>query len=114
MGQQAYANLTLTGTATAAITANRFVSPVIAQTAAAGNSLGVARSGAAIGALVPIDAGGTTIVEAGAAIAAGALVESDASGRAVTRSAGAILGRMAPGEVASGAGALVEIILIPN
>lgn len=114
MGSQSYTVVTLTGRATGVIVGDRFVTALIAQTGAAGNSIGVARTNAAIGELLPINNLGTSQVEAGAAIAAGALVESDALGRAVTKAAGVTLGRLAPGESAAALGALVEIILIPN
>lgn len=100
--------------ATAAITANRFITPAGAPTGAAGNAQGIAQTDAAIGAKVTTTVLGTEVVETGAAIAAGALIESDATGRAVTKSAGITLARLAPGEVATSAGQFVEVILIPN
>ena len=107
--------LTETVTAASAIAAQRFVSPALAQTGAAGNAYGVSRYAGVAGDKIPVDLMGTTVVEAGAAISAGALVESDASGRAVTHSAGVILGRLAPGDAgASAAGQFVEVILFPN
>lgn len=100
--------------ATAAITANRFITPAGALTGAAGNAQGISQTDAAIGAKVTTTVLGTEIVETGAAIAAGALIESDATGRAVTKAAGVTLARLAPGEVATAAGQFVEVILIPN
>lgn len=104
--------LTLTVAATATLVANRFVTALGAQTGAAGNALGVARSAAVSGERISVDALGTATVEAGAAISAGALVEADSVGRAVTKSAGVTLGRAL--EAAAGAGSLIEVLLIPN
>jgi len=114
MAASAKAELVLTVIATAALTQNRAVTVAGALPAAAGNSLGFAQTGGAIGEAVPVAVMGTAIAEAGAAIAAGAAVELDASGRVVTKSAGATVGRMAPGAVASAAGDMVEVLLIPN
>lgn len=114
MSKQSKSLLVLSVVATAAITANRFATGAGAQTGAAGNAIGVADSAAQIGERFPVVNQGTAVVEAGAAIAAGALVEADASGRAVTKTAGVTLGRLAPGESASGAGSFVEVILFVN
>ncbi len=100
--------------ATAAITANRFISPAGALASAAGNAQGVAQTDAVIGAKVTTTVLGTEVVETGAAIAAGALIEADATGRAITKAAGVSLARLAPGEVATTAGQFVEVILLPN
>lgn len=114
MSRQNLAILSLTVTAVGALTAHRFVGHTGSQAASAGNALGVARSDAAIGEDVTVDVLGTGLVEAGAAIAAGAAVQVDASGRAITLAAGQKVGRLAPGAVASQAGDLVEVLLIPN
>lgn len=98
--------------ATAAITAERFVSTAAGVPAAAANALGVARSDAASGEYVPVDMAGSAIVVAGAAIAQYALVETDNAGRAVTKSAGVTLGRAL--QAAAGAGSRIEVFLIPN
>lgn len=103
-------NLTLTGT----VVAERFVTGAGAQTGAAGNAIGVARTAGVSGDRIAVDTLGTAVVEVGAAISANALVESDSSGRAITRSAGVTLGRLAPGESASAAGQFVEVILFTN
>ncbi|MDF0377690.1 DUF2190 domain-containing protein [Methylophilus sp. YYY-1] len=100
--------------ATAALTANRFVSTAGGVPAAGANAYGVADSDAAIGARVAVKTHGTSMVEAGAAISAGALVETDNLGRAVTKNTGVSLARLAPGEVATVAGQIVEVILFPN
>lgn len=112
MSNQNIALLSLTVTATGAITGDRFITGAGAQTGAAGNALGVARYGGAIGEKVTVDVIGTAIVEAGAAIAANALVESDANGRAVTKAAGVTLGRAL--QAAAAAGQKIEVLLIQN
>jgi hypothetical protein len=108
--------LTLSVVAAAALTIHRFVTALGAVPAAGAACIGVTRTGAAAaGDLVPVDVLGTAVVETGAAIAAGAAIECDSSGRAITHTSGVKLGRMAPGQAAAGAaGALVEVVLIPN
>lgn len=114
MSRQAFPILTLSLTLSGTVVAERFVTVAGAQSGAAGNALGVARTAGVSGDVVPVDVVGTTIVETGAAIAVGALVEADSSGRAVTKSAGVTLGRLAPGQSATAAGQFVEILLIQN
>jgi hypothetical protein len=104
--------LTLTLTAAASLTANRFVTPLGGVPAANGVCIGVTRTGAASGELVPVDTDGTGIVEASAAIAAGAAVATTNDGRAVTHSTGAKVAIAL--QAAAGAGALIEVKLIPN
>jgi hypothetical protein len=105
--------LTLTVIAAAALTANRFVTAVGAVPAANANVIGVTRSSAAgSGDLVPVDALGTTMVEASAAISAGAAIATTNDGRAVTYSTGAVVARALT--AATGAGQLIEVLLIPN
>jgi organic radical activating enzyme len=106
--------LKLTMVATAALVSNRFVSLTGGVPAAAANSYGVTDSDAAIGAKVAIKTHGTAMVETGGAIAAGGLVETDNQGRAVAKNAGITLARLAPGEVSTAAGQIVEVILINN
>ena len=103
--------LDLTETATAAVTAERFVNAG-AHASAAGRALGVARSDAAIGALFPVTVVGTAIVSASAAIAKDALIEVAANGQAVTRSAGVAVGRAL--QAAGAAGDRIEVLLFPN
>ena len=114
MSRQCQPILTMTLPLTGTVTTNRFVTGAGAQTGAAGNALGVARTSGVSGDNIPAVVIGTAIVEAGAAISANALVEADSSGRAVTKSAGVTLGRLAPGESATAAGQFVEILLIQN
>lgn len=104
--------LPLSRIAAGAITAERFVTPTGTQAGAAVNTLGVARSDATTGQVLPVDVLGTAIVTAGGAIADGALIETDATGRAVTRSAGPIVARAL--QAAAAAGARIEVLLIPN
>ena len=74
--------------ASAAITAQRFVTALGAPATATSGAVGVARSAAAIGEPFPVDCLGAIPVEAGAAVAVGARIGADASGRAVTAAAG--------------------------
>lgn len=111
---QNIALLTLSVAATAELTANHFASPTGGVATAAGNTLGVTRSDAAIGELAPVDVLGTTQVVAGGAIAAGASIEVGAGGKAVTHAAGIAVARAAPGATAAADGDVLEVILIPN
>lgn len=107
--------LTLPILATAALTADRFVSLTGGVPAAGGNSPGVAQSGAAIGEMVPVACIGTAVVEFGGAVAVNGLVECDNQGRAIAKDAGATLGRLAPGQAAvTVAGEKREVILFLN
>lgn len=112
MSNQNTALLALTVVATGVIVGDRFITGAGAQTGAAGNALGVARYGGAIGDKITTDVIGTAIVEAGAAVAANALIESDASGRAITKAAGVTLGRAL--QAAAAAGQKIEVLLIQN
>ena len=114
MYRQSYPLLTLSLVATAALTAERFVTAAGAVPAAGAACLGVTRSDTAIGDLAPVDVMGTTVVIAGAAIAANAAIETDNQGRAITLDSGVKLARLAPGESAAAAGDPVEVILIPS
>jgi len=109
---QSHSVLVLSIVAAAAITANTFITAGGAVATAAGNAFGVARSDAAIGALVPTDVLGTAQVTASAAIAKGASIEVAANGQAVTKSAGKTVAIAL--EAAAAAGAVIEVYLIPN
>lgn len=111
---QNIALLTLSVKAIAALTALRFVSPAGGVASAAGNTVGVSRSDAAIGDYAPVDAIGTTQVTAGGAIAEGAPIEVGAAGKAVTASEGIVVARAAPGASAAADGDVLEVILIQN
>lgn len=112
MSQQANGIFPVTIKATAALTANRFTTFAGAVPATTTNALGVVRQSAAIGDAVTVDFLGSAIVEAGAAITAGATVNSDATGRAITWASGEKLGLAM--QAATGAGSLIEVLLIPN
>lgn len=106
---------TLTVIAAAALSANRGVTGAGAVPAAGAAIAGITRTSGAIGDPVPVDTLGTTMAESGAAIAVGAALEVDNQGRVITLASGTKVARMAPGQAAVGAaGALVEIVLIPN
>lgn len=109
------ATLTLTVVAAAALSANRFVTQAGAYPEAGAAAFGVTRTSAAQpGDLVPVDVQGTAIVETGAAITADAPLMVDAEGRVVPLTVGAKspVGR-AMG-AATGAGALIEVLLVPS
>ncbi len=105
--------LTVSLTATGVIAANRFVTPAGAQAGADANALGVARTAATIGEVIPVDTLGHCIVEAGAAIAAGATLKSDASGRAITWVTSGARAAIAMA-AATGAGYFIEVQLLQN
>lgn len=102
---------TVTDTATAAITAARFVGLLTgAPCAAAAKALGVAQYNAAIGEAFAVDVLGSSIVESGAAVAKGDAIKSDATGRAITQGgAGEILGYAM--QAATAAGQKIQILL---
>lgn len=104
--------LTLTVLAAAVLTAERFVTQGGAVATAASNSFGVADSGGAIGALVPVTVLGTAVVAAGAAIAQFARVEVGATGQAVTKAAGITVGIAL--QAAAAAGDRIEVFLLSN
>ncbi|POX90639.1 DUF2190 domain-containing protein [Mycobacterium kansasii] len=95
---------TITGQATAAVTAKRFLAISgdrtaggnisIAPAAAAGRTCGVAGNDAAVGELVRVVRGGGRVVRvtSSGAIAAGAEVQVGANGMAATKAAGVAVG----------------------
>lgn len=99
-------------TATAVLTAERFVTGTGAVAAAGANTLGVTRSNAQIGEDVPVDVLGTAIVTAGAAIAQGASIEVGTAGKAITANAGKVVARAL--QAAAADGSRIEVLLIPN
>lgn len=104
--------LTITLTAAASLSANRFVTSGGAVPAAAARCIGVTRTGAGTGDLVPVDVLGTAMVEVGSGgVTLGANVETDNTGKAVAYSAGVKLGTALH---AASAGQLVEVLLIAN
>lgn len=109
---QSLSLLTLTVTASGAVTKRRFVTVAGALAGAAANTLGVSTTDAADTEHFAADVLGTTVVEAGAAVAAGAAIETDATGRAITKAAGPTVARAL--EAAAAAGDLIEVLLIAN
>lgn len=112
MSKQKIALLTLTATASGAVTAERFVGHDGALATAAGNTLGVAATDAADGEDYPADVIGTTVVEAGGAIAKGGAIEVGAGSKAVAQSAGVTVARAL--EAAGADGDKIEVLLIAN
>lgn len=113
MGWQSTPIFTLPVAATGVIAAQRFVTPAGAQAGADANTLGVARTGAAIGDKIPVDVMGTAVVQSGAAFAAGATLKSDANGKGITWASSGAKVALAL-EAATGADQFVEVLLIPN
>lgn len=112
MSKQFISVLALSVMASAAITANRFVTGAGVTATAAGRALGVARSDAADAEVFPADVIGTAVVEASAAIAVDAEIEVAASGKAVTKAAGVTVARAL--EAAGADGDFIEVLLIAN
>jgi len=104
--------LCLTRTAGAALAANRFIEADGTYPTAGGPALGVTRTAAATGDLVPTDVLGTAVVESGGAVAIGP-VKVDASGRVVTHDSTNTKVGIAL-NTAAAAGEQVEVFLIPN
>lgn len=113
MSKQNIALLSLSIAAVGAIVANRFVTPAGDQAVADENTLGVARSNAADGELLPVDVIGTAVVEAGAAISKGATLKSNAAGKAITWVTSGAKVAIAL-EAATGDGSFIEVLLIQN
>ncbi len=113
MATQNIAVLSLSHALTGTVAVNRFVTAAGAQAGADANTIGVSRTAGGNGDLIPIDVLGTAIVEAGAGITKGASLKVDASGRAITWAASGAKVAIAL-EGASGAGVLIEVLLIPN
>lgn len=105
--------LTLTILASAAVVACRVVTSAGAYPAAGAKAIGVTRTNAGEGDLMPVDVLGTTIAEAGAAIAADDDLMADAEGRVVKLTAGKVaIGRALV--AAAAAGDQIEILLLPT
>jgi len=113
MSKQSTPVLTLTVTAAATLTAERFITAAGGVPAADANVLGVVRQAGVTGDKVSVDCLGTVIVEAGAAISAGATLKTDNQGRAIPwATSGAKIGLAL--QAASGAGQFIEVLLMPN
>lgn len=100
--------LTISITATAALTKKRFVTAAGAVPGAGAWCPGVTNAGYDIGEQVGVDVQGAILVEAGAAVTAGAEVQTDASGRAIAKDAGVALGRAL--DAASAAGDYIRVL----
>ena len=113
MSRQAFSLLTLTITASATLTADRFVTFAGAVPSADASVLGVVRQAAVSGDKISVDVQGTAIVEAGAAVTAGDTLKVDSSGRAITwATSGAKVGIAL--QSASAAGKFIEVLLLPT
>lgn len=112
MSRQNISLLTLPIAATAAITAETFITVGGAVATAAGNAIGVAKSDGVIGALVPTEVIGTAVATAGAAIAKGARVQVGTAGKAITLAAGVPVAVAL--EAAAADGDKIEVLLITN
>lgn len=106
--------LTLTVSSAEALAAGRFVTQAGTYPAAGAAPFGVTRtSAAAAGALVPVDILGTAMAETAGAIARDQPLMVDATGRVLARTgSSAPVGRAM--EDASGAGAFIEVLLLPG
>lgn len=100
---------TLSVMATAALTAQRFVTAGGGVPAAGAWCPGVANAAFATGEAAGVITHGIVLVEAGAAVAAGAAVQTDNTGRAITLDAGVALGRSL--DAATAAGQLIRVKL---
>jgi hypothetical protein len=117
MSKQGISLLTLKVIAGGALAAHRAVTAAGAHAAA--DIYGIAKAdAAAAGEVVPVDVAGTTAIETGGAIPVGTkYVIADAQGRAIVGGAAAVnavLGKLCPGQSASGAGEFVEVLLSLN
>jgi hypothetical protein len=113
MSGQHFPLLTQTATASATLTANRFVTFAGAVPLADANTYGVVRQAAVSGNKITVDVIGTAMVEAGAAITAGATLKTDSSGRAITWATSGVKVGLAL-QSAGAAGDIIEVLLIPN
>lgn len=109
---QKFSILTLSLAATAAITAERFITAAGAHPSSGGNATGVSVTSAAIGEVFAADATGTSIVTAGAPITKGAYVQVGTAGKAITQTTGIAVGQAL--QAAAADGDRIEILLIPN
>lgn len=105
--------LTLTVTAAAGLAAERFVTGNGSYATARQGAIGTTTTTAALGALVAVDAFGTTVATAGAAFAKDASLAVGANGKAVAAEAGDVIVARAL-QAATADGDRVEVLLIPN
>lgn len=105
--------LCITRTAGATLAANRLVQANGTYPTAGGVAIGVTRSAAVSGDLIPVDVLGTAVIESGGAVALNGPVQADASGRIVSHTGSNTKVGIALGS-AGAAGALVEVLLLPS
>ena len=111
--RQAIAAVCLSIVASGTVTGRRFVKANGAQAVLGDNTLGVARSDAASGAIMPVDTVGTAIVTCGAAVTKGDTLKADANGKAITWATSG--GKVAIAlETTTAADQDLEVFLIPN
>lgn len=110
---QKLALLTLSVAATAAISAERFVTESGAHAAPGEDCLGVSCTSGAVGEMLPVDVIGTTIVTAGGTFSKTDGLAVGANGKAVAAADGDVIVARALQD-ASGDGVRVEVLLIPN
>lgn len=113
MSRQMISLLPLTVTATATLTAERFVTAAGAVPSADANVLGVVRQAASSGDRVTVDTLGTAIVETGAAVTAGNTLKVDSSGRVIPWATSGAKVALAL-QSAGASGDFIEVLLIPN
>lgn len=113
MSRQAISLLPLTITASATLTADRFVTFAGAVPSADANVLGVVRQAAVSGDKVTVDVLGTAIVEAGAAVTAGDTLKVTNTGKVIPWATSGAKVALAL-QSASGDGKFIEVLLIPN
>lgn len=107
-----HALFTLTVPASAAISACHFITPQGAHSVAAAHALGVARSRAGEGDLVPVDVLGTAMITCAVDIALGDPLASNAAGQAIVAVTPAVT--LARALDSAKAGQTVLALLIPN
>lgn len=111
MAVGSYSEVVLPVKATAAITQNRGMT-LAGAVPAAGAAGYLAVTGGAINDMVSVTVVGTAQAEAGAAFAADVVLEFDAQARLITRTTGVAVARSVT--ASSGAGAVVEALVIPH
>ena len=105
--------LTLSIIAAAGLLAERFVTTNGAYPTAGQGAIGVTNTTAASGALVSVDALGTTVACAGGVFAKGAALAVGSSGKAVAAASGNVIVAIAQ-QASTADGDRVEVFLIPN
>ncbi len=112
MSRQEYALLTTAQALSATIGERRFVTFAGDQVFSASATLGVAIDAGNTGDTVSVRVIGTAYVETGDALAIGDAIEPDSAGRAIPLDSGGQCARAL--ESASGAGEVIEVLLLPQ